>query len=388
MKNNISRRLFLTGSVATASALAAGSAMSFSSSAIAAEQAKRGVAYGPAPGIAKLNSNENPYGPSKAAMKEIMLASSKGAYYAAEPYRYLVSMIAEKNGLTPKNISLSSGSSGVLSYAAIAASKKGKILGPDLFWDTTAKAPERAGGDKIKRIAKTADLSIDLDALYAAIDDDVAMVQVTNPNNPTGMLTDAKKLREFCIKASKKTLVLVDEAYNEITDMPEENSMVSLVKEGYNVVVAKTFSKLYGLAGLRVGYMMAPEELIAKIGRFGLGGYAMNQAGLAAAIASYNDEAFLRMSKSKIIEGREMVLDAVKANGLTALPSQTSFVFVDLGKGNAEVFRQKMAEQNVLIRGIYQDYTSWSRVSMGFIEDVQKYVDALPSALEATLSAV
>jgi histidinol-phosphate aminotransferase len=159
-----------------------------------------------------------------------------------------------------------------------------------------------------------------------------------------------------------------------------------LVREGHNVIVAKTFSKIYGLAGMRVGYMLASEENINNIDRYSLGGYAMNQAGLAAAIASYNDEAFLKMSKSKIIEGREMVLDVVKTNGLIALPSSTNFVFVDLGKGNAEIFRQKMAEQNVLIRGIYRDYNSWSRVSMGMISDVQKYVNALPKALEQTLA--
>jgi histidinol-phosphate aminotransferase len=386
MTDNVSRRLFLQGTFATASAVAAGGLVSLSGSALGAHYTAPVVHYGPTAGIAKLNANENPYGPSPDAMKAIMQASAKGAYYAAEPYRVLVDMIAEKNSLSKTQVSLSSGSSGVLSYAAIAASKKGKILGPDLFWDTTAKAPQKMGAPKIKRIAKTKDLSIDLDALYAAIEDDVAMVHVTNPNNPTGCLLDADKLRAFCIKASKKTLVLVDEAYNEVTDMPEKNSMVSLVREGHNVIVAKTFSKIYGLAGMRVGYMLASEENTSNINRFSLGGYAMNQAGLAAAIASYNDEAFLKMSKSKIVEGREMVLDVVKANGLIALPSSTNFVFVDLGQGNAEIFRQKMEEQNVLIRGIYRDYTSWSRVSMGMIPDVQKYVNALPRALEQTLA--
>ncbi|MFT6329506.1 MAG: histidinol-phosphate aminotransferase [Bermanella sp.] len=386
MTENLSRRLFLRGTLVTASAVAVGGLVSLSGSALAANHTVPVINYGPIAGIAKLNANENPYGPSPDAMKAMMLATAKGAYYAAEPYQVLVDMIAEKNALSKTQVSLSSGSSGVLSYAAIAASNKGQILGPDLFWDTTAQAPQRMGREKIKRIAKTADLSIDLDALYAAIDSNVAMVHVTNPNNPTGQLLDARKLREFCIKASKKTLVLVDEAYNEVTDMPETNSMVSLVREGHNVIVAKTFSKIYGLAGMRVGYMLASEENTNDINRYSLGGYAMNQAGLAAAIASYNDDAFLKMSKSKIVEGREMVVDAVKANGLIALPSSTNFVFVDLGKGNAEIFRQKMEEQNVLIRGIYRDYTSWSRVSMGMIPDVQKYVNALPRALEQTLA--
>ena len=100
-------------------------------------------------------------------------------------------------------------------------------------------------------------------------------------------------------------------------------------------------------------------------------------------MASYNDFGFLNSSKQKIIEARGIIMDAVEANGLTAAPSQTSFVFVDLGDLNAENFRAEMAKQNVLIRGIYQDYTNWSRVSCGLIEDVKRYAEAMPIALEA-----
>ena len=166
-------------------------------------------------------------------------------------------------------------------------------------------------------------------------------------------------------------MVLVDEAYNELTDDPESNSMVPLIKSGHNVVVARTFSKIYGLAGMRVGYMIAAPETIEKISQFGMGSYGLNQAGIAAAVASYNDEIFLKHSKAKVVEARQMVSEAVAANGLKALPSQTSFMFVDLGDLNAETFRQEMAKENVLIRGIYQDYTNWSRVSMGKIPDAK-----------------
>jgi histidinol-phosphate aminotransferase len=235
----------------------------------------------------------------------------------------------------------------------------------------------------MKRVAKTSDLSMDLDALYEAITPDVSMVQICNPNNPTGMIVDAKKLKDFVVKASKKCTVLVDEAYNEITDDPEANSMVPLVKAGHDVLVARTFSKIYGLAGMRVGYMIASEENTKLVQQFGLGNYAMNQAGVAAAVACYNDETFLAMSKQKIIEARGIIMDAVKTNGLTAAPSQTSFVFVDLGNLNAEAFRKEMAKHNVFIRGIYQDYTNWSRVSCGMIDDVKQYAAAMPKALEA-----
>jgi histidinol-phosphate aminotransferase len=263
----------------------------------------------------------------------------------------------------------------------VAAAQKGNILGPDLFWDTTSMSVETQGIAELVRLPKRADLDIDLQAMYAAIDDSVSMVQVVNPNNPTGLLKDPNEMRAFCKKASAKATVLVDEAYNELTEMPQENTMVPLIKEGYDVIVARTFSKIYGMAGLRIGYIIAAPEKIEEIGRYGIGWYGLNQAGLAAAIASYEDPVFMDASRSKIREGREMVYSALRENGLTALPSQTNFVFVDLGSINAQAFREAMEKENVLIRGIYRDYTNWSRVSMGRLEHVQMYVDALPKVL-------
>jgi len=389
MSNPVSRRGFLGGSALVAGALASSvipirSAMAASTTAptTAPTAASSNLLYGPASGIAKLNANENPYGPSKKALTAMAEASSKGAYYVGESVPRLLDMIAERHGITPEYLSLSSGSSGVLTYLAVAKARQGKILGPDLFWDTTTRAALRQGGE-MKRIVKTLDLSTDLDALYASITPDVSMVQICNPNNPTGMMLAPEKLKAFCIKASKKCTVLIDEAYNEITDDPEANTMLSLVKEGHDVLIARTFSKLYGLAGLRVGYMIASPENSAMLQAFGLGNYAMNQAGIAAAVASYDDFAFLKYSKQRIIEARGIILDAVKENGLTAAPSQTNFVFVDLGKLNAETFRAEMAKQQVMIRGIYQDYTNWSRVSCGIIDDVKQYASAMPKALAA-----
>jgi len=379
MTINRSRRLFL-GASAAATAISTTGLLGVAS----AQTATPKVLYGPLPNIAKLNANENPFGPSPAALKAISQAASQGgAYYAYPAAMTLLDMIAERHGITRKNISLSAGSSPILSYAALAASQKGRILGPDLFWDTTSKAPEKQGMPEIVRVPNTATLDIDLDALYTAIDDSIGMVHICNPNNPTGKILEPSKLREFCIKASKKTLVLVDEAYNELIDDPPKHSMIPLVKAGHNIIVARTFSKIYGLAGLRVGYMIASEANTAWINQYGMGGYTLNQAGLAAAIASYNDDAFLTFSKDKIIEAKEMVMDAVKANGLTALPSSTNFIFVNLGKGDADLFQTAMAEKDIHIRGTYRTYSNWSRVSMGKIPDVQRYVDAMPGALEA-----
>jgi histidinol-phosphate aminotransferase len=379
----LTRRRFIGSSLGLATGAAVSGVASLASIKLARASQAEPLIYGPKPGVAKLNANENLYGPSKKALQAMFDASTKGAYYVGESVPRLISMIAERNGVTPEHITLSSGSSGVLTYIAVAKLKEGNILGPDLFWDTTTKAALRHGSGELTRIAKSGDTSVDLDALYDAIDDSVSMVQICNPNNPTGMIVDPKALRAFCIKAAKKCTVLVDEAYNEITDDPEANSMMPLVADGHDVIVARTFSKLFGLAGMRVGYMVASPETTELVKRFGLGNYAMNQAGIAGAIASLTDEDFLNYSKSKIVEARDMINQATKQNGLKPLPSQTSFVFVDLGDINAEDFRQKMAEQNVLIRGIYQDYNHLSRVSAGFIKDVQMYVDALSKVLDS-----
>lgn len=384
MATELSRRGFLRGSALVAGAIAGGaSVIPFSASAAVAMPSRAPQPhYGPLPGVAKLNANENPYGPGKRALVAMNEAASKGAYYVGDSVPILIDMIAERYGLTKDHISLSAGSSGVLTYLARAKLKEGKVLGPDLFWDTTTLTAMRQGGELIRK-PMGKDLGVDLDDLYGAITPEVSMVQIVNPNNPTGTVIDAAKLKAFCKKASKKATVLIDEAYNEITDDPEGNSMVSLVKEGYDVVVARTFSKIYGLAGMRVGYMIASPETTEIVKQHSLGNYVLNQAGVAAAVASYEDWDFLNFSKKKIVEAREMIMDAVKQNGLKPLPAQGSFIFVDLGNLNAEAFRQKMADQNVLIRGIYRDYTNWSRVSCGLLPDVEKYTKALPRVLDA-----
>ncbi len=375
---DVSRRSFLGGSAAATGILATGSGVSLA----AGSPPVNGPAYGPAPHIAKLNANENPYGPSPAAIQAAFEAVREGgAYYVQDTVKRLKAMIAERNGVTPEQVALANGSSAVLTFIATAAGQQGNILTPDLFWDSTVRRGTRQSG-KIVRLPKTASLAIDLAAMERAITDDVALVHVTNPNNPTSLLLDGEELRAFVRRAAKKTTVLVDEAYNELTDRPDYYSMVDLVREGHNLIVARTFSKIYGMAGMRVGYAIASAENTARIESYSLGDYTLNQAGMAAAVASYNDQAFLEMSRAKIFEGRQMIVEGLKANGLTALPSATNFLFVDLGDLNANDFQEKMAARNVLVRGVYRDYHNFSRVSMGRLEHVKMYVDALPAVLE------
>ena len=371
MRGTVNRRGLIGGAIGGA-ALLAGQAR-----AVAAEKV---ATFGPPEGVALLSRNENPYGPSPKAIQAASDAASKGAYYAGKAVMTLTDMIAEKNGVTSDYVSVSTGSGEALCAIAQSwTSQGGAILAPELFWDTTVKYAERQGA-KILRVPLAEDMSIDLDAMASAVDENISMVHITNPNNPTGMLLDPAKLKAFCLKVESKATVLVDEAYNELTDDPNKNSMMSLVRDGRNVIVARTFSKIYGMAGMRVGYTIARPDISDRI-RSNIMSW-ISSPGVAAAVASYNDESFLAMSKSRILEAREMINDAVKANGLVALPSATNFVYVDVG-ADANLFQQKMAERQIMIRGVYQDYVNWSRVSTGFIRDVERYVAALPKVLAA-----
>lgn len=335
--------------------------------------------FGPTADIALLSRNENPYGPAPSALAAIAKWSAKGCYYADEGARRLTAMIAERFGVTPDHVAIGSGSTEVLSAAALAWAGKGAILCPELFWDTTALYAE-AKGATLKRVALKPDLDIDLAAMAAAVGPDVGMIHICNPNNPTGRLLDGDAMRAFVREVSARATVLVDEAYMELTDRPDHHSVAALVKEGHDVIVCRTFSKIYGMAGLRVGYAIGKPETIATIRQYETS-FGGNTAGLAAAIASYDDTAFTSFSKSRILEARGIILDAVKKAGLEALPSQTNFVYVRVP--DADAAQKAMAAKGVHIRGAYGKWNQWSRVSTGKIEDVRRYAAALPEVMRA-----
>jgi len=335
--------------------------------------------FGPAPGVALLSRNENPYGPAPSAIRAMGDWAAKGCYYADEGARRLTAMIAERFGVTREQVAIGSGSTEILSAAGLAFAGKGAILCPELFWDTTALYAEEKGA-KLKRVALKPDMDVDLDAMAAAVGPDVGLVHICNPNNPTGRVLDGDKLRAFVRAVSAKATVLVDEAYIELTDRPDYSSVAALVKEGHDVIVCRTFSKIYGMAGLRVGYAIGRPDTIAKVRKYEMS-FGGNTAGLAAAIAAYDDTAFTTYSKGRIVEARGILLAAVKQAGLEALPSETNFLFVKVPDANA--VQKAMAAKGIQIRGAYGKWGQYSRVSTGKIEDVTRYAAALPEVTRA-----
>ncbi len=380
MTFQISRRLMLTGAVGASLAGTAAKAAApkaeeaaFPPEVLAHEHAL----LGPDDGVALLARNENPYGPSESALKMVDYAGKKGAYYPGQANVVLAEMIADRHGVDPKQIVITTGSGEALSAIAVLYGPKGPIVAPRLFWDTTALYATRLGMAEISRVPLKDDMSVDLEGIEAAVTEETGLVQLCNPNNPTGLVSDSKTFKTAVKNMAKKTTVLVDEAYMELADDPDGNTCMDLVKKGHDVIVSRTFSKIYGMAGLRVGYTISSEETAEKIR-----GAAMSWiagTGLASAIGAYNDQKFLDFSKSKIVEARDMILTKTKELGMEALPSQTNFVYFKSGKPANEL-QQALAAKNVLIRGQYMDYSDWSRVSMGKLEDVERFCALLPEA--------
>lgn len=374
------RRRFLAGSaasagIATLPLAGTGASAGAATGMIPAEH------FGPLEGQALLSRNENPYGPAPSAIRAISDSARMGCYYTDRGLDRLRAMIAERHSVPVEQVVVGGGSTEILCAIALAWGRSedggGAILCPELFWDTTVQYGERQGVKAI-RVPLAADMSVDLAAMEASLTDEVSLIQICNPNNPTGMLIPAADLRAFAARTSPKATLLVDEAYNELTDKPDDDSIIDLVRGGADVIVCRTFSKIYGMAGLRVGYAITSAANAQRIESH-LMSFGGNLGGIAAAIACYNDFAFLDQSRAMVLEGRQMIMDAVAQAGLTALPSQTNFVYVKVP--DADAVQAAMRARGIAIRGAYGPWTQYSRVSTGMLADVGRYAKALPEVI-------
>lgn len=318
-------------------------------------------------GEIRLIFNENPYGPSPKALAEVAKILPLTAYYPDDIEVELIDLFMERLRLDRDQLFLASGSNEGLQAAMLAFGKQGKILSPSLTYSEHLLYAENLGIE-VERVPLRADMAIDLEAMARAVDDSVSLVYLCNPNNPTGMAIDGDELRSFCREVSVKVPIMIDEAYSELTDKPDYTSMVDLVRGGANILLTRTFSKIFGMAGLRVGYGMGHPDIV-KVVRDHVMAWP-NGVGLYAAYHSYLDEDFIAFSREKILQGREMANSTFRRHGIEPLPSQTNFVYADIGR-DADVFKEQLASRNVIIRGAYDDYSTFSRVSMGRIEDLE-----------------
>lgn len=325
-------------------------------------------------GKARLNANENPYGPSPQAREAVTQILSEGNRYPFDAVREFKSILAQKEGVTPDHIHLGAGSGALLCQAGAAFGIEGGRIAscnPTFTLLMNYAQVFNATWDKVDLNEK---LECDYNALASAVKSDTKLVFFCNPNNPTGTLVDWQQVKSFCEETSKKVTVYSDEAYLEFLEPSQQTSMVELVKKGMNVVVSRTFSKIYGLAGLRMGYIVAKPELIKKISHYAPG-LPINQTAIAAAKASLGDENFMALVRKKNAAARKVLTDYLDQRKLFYGKSLTNFVFFPAPKEGKTIL-SKLEARGYLIRIWDYQQKEWCRVSIGTEEEMHGFVKA------------
>lgn len=321
-----------------------------------------------------LNSNENAFGPSPAAVKAMMSAASKSNRYSDDEVRELIRKIAAFQQVAPENIIMSAGSSEILGQTTLLAAKMGgnAVTAEPSFNPWTRLAKEF--GVKVTSVPLTGEYKLDLEKMRAAIDAETRMIYVCNPNNPIGNFIEFAKLRSFVEECSTKCMVLVDEAYTEFAELP---SMASIAVTNPNIIVAKTFSKIYGLAGARIGYAIAHPETIRKFEAMqSWPNGQLGQVNVAAASAALDDQAFVKSCREKTAELRKFCADTFKKLNLDYIPSYTSFMMFNVDRIKCD-YSAAMQKQNIMVQHRNHFGGKWCRVSMGTMDEMKLFAKAL-----------
>ncbi|NQZ44752.1 MAG: histidinol-phosphate aminotransferase family protein [Flavobacteriaceae bacterium] len=329
---------------------------------------------------AKLNANENPYGPSPMALEALKNAAAGGNRYAWKELFQLIEKIATFENVSPKNIMMGPGSSDLLEKTAMVLFMNGgNVVSADPAYMSLIRVAEAAGGTW-KPVPLKDDWSHDLEAMEQAIDSETKLIYICNPNNPTGTITDSKALLEFCSRVSEQVPVFVDEAYLWFLDEGAKHSMVSLVNEGKNVIIARTFSKIHGMAGLRVGYAVAQEKTLNELQRITRAGMGISYPSVFAALAAMDDTEFLTTSRERNAEARSYTFKTLKSMGFEPVPSHTSFMIFPI-EMEGKAFLDKMTAEKVGVRAFQFFDKKWCRVSMGTLDEMKLFTQALAKVM-------
>jgi len=332
--------------------------------------------------IVKLASNENPFGvPESARAAMAQAAADLGRYPDANGFE-LKAALAARYDVPADWITLGNGSNDILEIAAHAFVQKGEsVVYSQYSFAVYALATQGVGGRAI--VVQAKDYGHDLDAMAAAIEGDTRLVYVANPNNPTGTFIPAQQIEAFLQKVPGNVVVVLDEAYNEYLAPEYQFESSQWVRKYPNLIVSRTFSKAYGLAGLRVGFAIAQPAVTDLMNRIRQP-FNVNSLAQAAAIAALNDKAFLEKGAQNNAEGYKQLTAAFEELGLQYVPSFGNFVLVKVGDDEGAGARVNLAllKQGVIVRpvgnyGLHQ----WLRISIGLPEENAAFIAALRKVL-------
>ena len=334
----------------------------------------------------KLSSNENTLGPSPYAIEAICRNAGQAHLYPGGSGALLKDKLAERHGIAPDRITLGNGSNELLEFSArcFLDHSKNAVYSEHAF-EVYALATQIAGAAAHQAIPQAADDKMpyghDLNRFLDVIDERTAIVFIANPNNPTGTWLSETELRNFLQSIDERIVVVVDQAYAEYAQVADYPDAAKWLDEYPNLIVTQTFSKIYALAGLRIGYALSSVEIANLFNRLRQP-FNNNGVALKAAIASLDDVAHLEKSVQSNSEGLAYLLDGCNKLGLTCLPSVANFLCIEIGE-QAPTIYNALLERGVIIRAIENyDMPRHLRVTIGSAEQNQRFLEALKQTLE------
>ncbi|HVW49525.1 MAG TPA: histidinol-phosphate transaminase [Trinickia sp.] len=332
--------------------------------------------------IVKLASNENPLGMPESAQAAMVRAAAELGRYPDSNAFELKAALAARYGVPAEWITLGNGSNDILEMAAHAFVEKGQsVVYAQYSFAVYALATQGLGARAI--VVPAVKYAHDLEAMLAAIEDDTRLVFIANPNNPTGTFIGAAALEAFLERVPKRVVVVLDEAYTEYLDAAHRYDSLAWVRRYPNLMVSRTFSKAFGLAGLRVGFAIAPPELTDLLNRLRQP-FNVNTVAQAAAVAALNDTAFLEKSAALNAAGYRRLTEAFDALGIEYVPSFGNFVLVRVGNDDEAGARVNLAllKQGVIVRPVGNyGLPRWLRVTIGLPHENEAFLAALQTAL-------
>jgi len=329
--------------------------------------------------VTKLASNENPLGPCRRAIEAMQRAAAEVYLYPDPVCRDLTEALAKKWNVDPHGIVIGRGSDEIIHMMGLAFVNPGEeIIYSDpwfALYPITAALMDAQAVTTPHR-----DFTHDLLAMGETITDKTKLVFISNPYNPTGTIVTAEQVRKFMEAIPDHVIVGFDEAYYEYVDDPDYPACLDYVREGRNAVVLRTFSKAYGLAGLRIGYGIAPPEVATALKQVR---EPFNVSGISqvAALASLADPDQVQRSFQLVQDGKQYLYEQFEQMGLSYVPTQANFIFVDVGIDSRKCFDELM-QQGVTVRtGDIFGLPTYIRVTIGTMEQNRKFIEALRDVL-------
>ena len=324
--------------------------------------------------VIQLSQNENPYGPSPRALDAMTRSQAVASRYPNDVGR-LVDELARLHGVKPENIALGCGSTEILKMADMAflGAEKNVVVAEPTYEAVLGYA--RITRAEPVRVPLTADFHHDLPKMAAACTERTGLVYLCNPNNPTATIVTRDEMAGFFARVPRSTAILVDEAYYHFVENPQYTSALEWLGKVPNLIVARTFSKIYGMAGMRLGYAISSAENIRAM-RDHVLRFNINTSVVAAALASLADAELVPAMRKKMNDTRRWLCRELEKDGRRFMPSEANFLMVEVGS-DVQPLIAEFAQRKILVGRKFPSLPNWLRISIGTPAETEAFLSAL-----------